>query len=180
MKLREIVFPAGGCDDACVVASQTAWGRLLRRPAVRRVLTSAAVAGGLGLVFRLVLYVGSRSHVTSRLTCAGEWGCLGLALIGVLAAMLAIVLLAWLLLHATGVRPAWPVALAGPVVTFVADRAYLNLTGQTLAAGLWIVLALSYAAAAVMTAPRLYRYWSLVAGVAVIALYLAGRSAGSL
>jgi hypothetical protein len=163
-----------------VAASQIAWGQLLGRPAVRRALTSATVAGGLGLVFRLFLYIGSRSHVTSRLTCAGEWGCLGLALIGVLAGTLAIVVLAWLLLHAAGVRPAWPVALAGPVVALVAGREYLNLTGQTLVAGFWIVLALSYSAAAVITAPRLYRYWSLVVGVAVIALYIAGRSAGGL
>jgi hypothetical protein len=148
---------------------------------MRRVLASASVAGGLGLVFMLVIYTGSRSHVTAGLTCGGgEWGCLGLALFGALAGMLAIVVLAWPLLRAAGVRPAWPVALAGPVVALVASREYANLTGQTLITGLWIVLALSYAAAAVITAPRLYRYWSLVVGIAVIALYVATRNVGGL
>ena len=172
---------AGACHDACVVTGQTGWRRLLGRPAVRRVLASASVAGGLGLVFMLVLDIGSGSHITAGLTCGGgEWGCLGLALIGALAGMLAIVVLAWPLLHAAGVRPAWPVALVGPVVTLVVSREYGDLTGQTPETGLWVVLALSYAAAAVITAPRLYRYWSLVVGIGVIALYLATRRAGSL
>jgi hypothetical protein len=175
------VFPAGACDDASVAASQTSRGRLLGRPAIRRVLASASVAGGLGLVFMLVLYIGSRSHVTAGLTCGGgEWGCLGLALIGALAGMLAIVVLAWPLLHMAGVRPAWPVALAGPAVALVMSREYANLTGHALVTGLWIVLAFSYAAAAVITAPRLYRYWSLVVGIAVIALYVTTRSAGGM
>jgi hypothetical protein len=151
------------------------------RRRTRLVLASATAAGGLGLVFMLVLYIGSRSDVAAGLTCGGgEWGCLGLALIGALAGMLAIVVLAWPLLHTAGVRPAWPVAQVGPVVTLVASRKYENLTGQTLVTGLWAVLAVSYAAAAVITAPRLYRYWSLVVGTAAIALYPATRSAGSL
>jgi hypothetical protein len=179
-RLERIVFLASACHDACVVAGQTGWRRVLGRPAIRRVLASATVAGGLGVVFMLVLYIGSRSHVTAGLTCGGEWGCLGLALIGALAGMLAIVVLAWPLLHMAGVRPAWPVALVGPVVALVLSREYGNLTGHTLVTGLWVVLAVSYAAAAVITAPRLYRYWSLVVGLAVIALYLATRSAGGL
>jgi hypothetical protein len=180
MTLEEIVFLPGTCDDACVV-SQPGWRRLLGRPAIRRVLASASVAGGLGLVFFLVLYIGSRSHITAGMTCGGgEWGCLGLAIIGLLASMLAIVVLAWPLLHAAGVRPAWPVAVVGPVVALAVSDEYTNLTDQTLITGLWIILALSYASAAVITAPRLYRYWSLVVGIAVIALYAATRSAGGL
>jgi hypothetical protein len=141
-------------------------------PAIQRVLASAGVAGGLGLALWLVVLAGSRSHVTSRLTCAGPWGCLGLAILASFAALLAIVVLAWPLLYAARVRPAWPVALIGPVVALIVSREYLKLADRSLLTSLWLVLAISYAAAAVISAPRLYRYWSAVVGIAVVALYV--------
>jgi len=161
----------------CVVASHTGRRRLLGSPAIRRLLASAGVAAGLGIVLRLVVYLGSRSHATAGLTCGGgEWGCLGLAIAATFASILAVVLLAWPLLYAAGVRPAWPVVLVGPVVSFLLSRVYINLADKTLPGGLWLVLALSYAAAAVITAPRLYRFWSPVVAVAVVALYLPGKA----
>jgi hypothetical protein len=148
-------------------------------PAIRRVLASASVAGGLGLVFWLVINVGARLHVTAGLTCGGgPWGCLGLAILGGLAGLLAIVVLAWPLLHAVGVRPAWPVALVGPIVAISAYREFLTLVDRSLVTGLWILLAISYTAAAVITAPRLYRYWSAAVAMAVIALDLVTRIVG--
>jgi hypothetical protein len=164
----------------CVAPSQTGRRRLGVHPAIRRVVASAGVAGGLGLVLGLVVLAGSRSHVTSRLTCGGPWGCLGLAVIAGLAALLAIVILAWPLLYAARVRPAWPVALIGPMVALAASREYLKLADRSLLASLWLVLAISYAAAAVISAPRLYRYWSAVVGIAVVALYVLNRVAGGI
>jgi len=146
-------------------------------PAIRRVLASACVAGGLGLVFWLVLYIGW-SRFTDGGTCGGAWGlgCLGVAIIAGLAGILAFIVLAWPLLHAARVRPAWPVALLGPVISFVTYYEYVKLVGGSLVTGLWIVLlAVSYAAAAVITAPRLYRYWSAAIAMAVIAMDLAMR-----
>jgi hypothetical protein len=164
----------------CVAPSQTDRRRLGVHPAVRRVVASAGVAGGLGLVLWLVTFAGSRSHVTSRLTCGGDTGgCLELAIIGSIAALLAIVILAWPLLYAARVRPAWPVALIGPVVALVASREYLRLADSSLLTSLWLVLAISYAAAAVISAPRLYRYWSGVVALGVVALYVLNGVAGS-
>lgn len=164
-----------------VTASQTGRRRLGVHPAIRRVVASAGVAGGLGLVPWLVVLAGSRSHVTAGLSCGGgPWGCLGLAIIASLAALLAIVILAWPLLYAAGVRPAWPVALIGPIVALVASREYMKLADGGLLTSLWFVLAISYAAAAVISAPRLYRYWSAVVGIAVVALYILNRVAGGI
>jgi hypothetical protein len=162
----------------CVAPSQTAGRRLGIHPAIWRVVASAGVAGGLGLVLWLVALAGYRSHVTSGLTCGGPWGCLGLAIIASLASLLAIVILAWPLLYAARVRPAWPVALIGPMVALVASREYLKLADRSLLTGLWLVLAISYAAAAVISAPRLYRYLSAVVAVAVVALYVLNGVAG--
>jgi hypothetical protein len=118
--------------------------------------------------------------VTSTLTCGGPWGCLGLAIIASLAALLAIVILAWPLLYAARVRPAWPVALIGPMVALVVSREYVKLADRSLLTSMWLVLAISYAAAAVISAPRLYRYWSAVVGMAVIALYVLNWAAGGI
>ena len=163
-----------------VAPSQTRWRRLGVHPAIRRLVASAGVAGGLGLVLWLAVLAGSRSHVTSRLTCGSPWGCLGLAIIASLAALLAIVILAWPLLYAARVRPAWPVALIGPMVALVVSREYVKLADRSLLTSLWLVLAISYAAAAVISAPRLYRYWSAVVGMAVIALYVLNWAAGGI
>jgi hypothetical protein len=164
----------------CVAPSQTGQRRLRVHPAIWRVAASGGVAGGLGLVLWLVVLAGSRSHATSRLSCSGPWGCLGLAVIASLAALLAIVILAWPLLYAARVRPAWPVALIGPVVALVASREYVKLADSSLLTGLWLVLAVSYAAAAVISAPRLYRYWSAVVAIAVVALWVLNASAGGI
>lgn len=146
---------------------------MLVHPAILRVLASASVAGGLGLIFWLVLHVASRSHV--GLTCGGGGGCLFLAIVGVLAGLVAIIVLAWPLLHLAGVRPAWPVALLGPFIAIVAYREFLLLVDRSLVTGLWILLAISYAAAAVITAPRVYRYGSAAVAMAVVALAIVTR-----
>ena len=98
-----------------------------------------------------------------------------MAIIGVLAGLLVIFLVAWPLMHVAGVRPAWPVALLGPVVAIMTYGAFVKLTDRSLLTDLWIVLAVSYAAAAVITAPRLYRYGSAAVAMAVVALDLASR-----
>ncbi len=164
----------------CVAPSQTGRRQLAVHPAIRRVVASAGVAGGLGLALWLAVLAGSRSHVTSGLSCGGPWGCLGLAIVASLAALLAIVILAWPLLYAARVRPAWPVALIGPVIAIVASREYVKLADGRLLTGLWLVLAVSYAAAAVISAPRLYRYWSAVVGIAVVALWVLNGVAGGI
>jgi hypothetical protein len=138
-------------------------------PAILRVLASAGVAGGLGLVFWLVIRVVARSHVARGFTCGGG-GCLFLAIVGSLAGLVAVVVLAWPLLRAVGVRPAWPVALLGPVIAIAAYREFFVLVDRSLVTGLWILLAVSYAAAAVITAPRLYRYGSAAVAMTVVVL----------
>jgi hypothetical protein len=110
---------------------------VLVRPAIRRVLASACVAGLVGLI--------------------------------------AIVVLAWPLLHLAGVRPAWPVALLGPFVATSTYYEFLTLVDRSFVTGLWILLAISYAAAAVITAPRLYKYGSAAVAMAVVALAIATR-----
>jgi len=145
-------------------------------PAIRRVLASACVAGALGLVFWLVYYIGSRSRFTGDGTCGGgPWGCLIVAIAAVLAGILVIFVVAWPLLHAVGVRPAWPVALVGPVIAMSSYVEFIRLADRSLVTGLWILLAVSYAAAAVITAPRIYRYGSAAVGIAVVAVILATR-----
>ena len=164
----------------CVTPSQVGRRWLGVHPAIRRIAASAGVAGGLGLVLWLVALAGSRSHVTSGLTCTGPWGCLGLAIIASLAGFLAVVILAWPLLYAARVRPAWPVALIGPIVALVVSREYVKLADRSLLTGLWLVLAVSYAAAAVISAPRLYRYWSAVVALAVVALFVLSGAGGGM
>jgi hypothetical protein len=171
-----IVLLAYACHDARVASGPTSQGGARAGPAIRRVLASACVAGGLGLAFWLVFYIGSRSRFTGGGTCGGgPWGCLMVAIIGVLAGVLAIFVVAWPLLRAAGVRPAWPVALLGPVVAIMTYGAFVKLTDRWQLTGVWIVLAVSYAAAAVITSPRLYRYGSAAVAMAVIALDLAMR-----
>jgi hypothetical protein len=171
-----IALALGACHDARVAASPVSRDETRAGPAIRRVVASGCVAGGLGLVLRLVFYIGSRSHLTGGGTCGGgPWGCLFVAIIGVLAGILVIFVVAWPLMHVAGVRPAWPVALLGPVVAIMTYGAFVKLTDQPLLTDLWIVLAVSYAAAAVITAPRVYRYGSAAVAMAVVALDLATR-----
>ena len=161
-----------------MVASPARLNRVLLNPALRRVAASAFVAGGLGFVFWLVVYIGARSHFAARLNCGeSPWGCLYLGIIGVAAGLLVIVLLAWPLLRLAGVRPAWPVALLGPLIAINSYRAFL-LADRSLISGLWIFLAISYAAAAVITAPRFFRYWSAAVAMTVVALDIATRFIG--
>jgi hypothetical protein len=164
---------AGACHDARVASSQTSQSAARAGPAIRRVLASASVAGVLGLAFWLVFSIGSGSRFFAGDTCGGPAGCLMVAVFAVLAGLLAIVVVAWPLLRVAGVRPAWPVALLGPFIALSAYREFTLLADHGLVPGLWILLAVSYAAAAVITAPRLYQYWSAVAAMAVVALDLA-------
>jgi hypothetical protein len=161
-----------------VASSQARPGQAVTREAILRVLASACIAGGLGLIFWLVFYIGSRSRFTAGNCGGGPWGCLGEAIVGGLLGILAIVLVAWPLLHAVGVRPAWPVALVGPGVALSGFREFVTLTNSSVVSGLWILLAVSYAAAAMITAPRLYRYWSAAVAMAVVALDLVTRFIG--
>jgi hypothetical protein len=152
-------------------------------PATSRLIAAGGVAGGLGVAYWLVVYIGAKSRAFSNLGCAQQqpWGCLGLVIIGVLAGLSAIALLAWPLLRVAGVRPAWPVALVGPVIAAILSRAYEDLGQDPFrAAGIAVVLAVSYAAAAVITKPDVYRYWSAGTALGVLALYLVSRFSGGL
>jgi len=62
---------------------------------------------------------------------------------------------AWPLLRLAGVRPAWPVALIALPVAFILGRAYQAFAGSPAwgVPGLIVVPAVSYAAAALLTAP---------------------------
>jgi hypothetical protein len=162
----------------CVAPSQAGRRPLGVHPAIRRLVASAGVGGGLGLILWLGALAGSRSHFTSGPACGGPAGCLELDIFASLAALLAIVILAWPLLYAARVRPAWPVALIGPIVALVASREYLKLADRSLLTSLWLVLAVCYAAAAVISEPRLYRYWSAVVALAVVALCVLNGVAG--
>jgi hypothetical protein len=177
----KIVLLVCACHDARVASSPTSQSGTLAGPAIRRALASACVAGGLGLLFWLVFHIGSRSLIKAGDCGGGPWGCLFVGIVAVLAGILVIVVVAWPLLRAVGVRPAWPVALVGPIIAMSAYPGYLTLAYRSQVPGLWILLALSYAAAAVVTAPHLYRYWSAAVGMTVIVLdlatrFLAGRS----
>jgi hypothetical protein len=86
-----------------------------QRGARHRTLAGAVVGGGLGLAVELALLAGTQSHIAAQLSCSNQqpYGCLGLAIIAIVALQVLFLTLPWPLLHLAGVRPAWRPALLG-------------------------------------------------------------------
>jgi hypothetical protein len=144
-----------------------------------RVLLAAAVPAALGVVYQLSVSLGMRFHLFSsvgtRLGCQNsQMGCLGPALYVAPFVAVGAAFLLWLLLRIAGVRPASLVALAGLAITLVVGHAYLvSSLKSALSApgvGLCLVLAVSYAAAAVLTASNVGRPWKIGIAVVIAAL----------
>lgn len=136
-------------------------------------MIAGGVAGGLGLLWWLVIVLAARLYVGSAGCQQLPLGCLGMAVIWVLAALAVMVVLAWPLLHLAGVRPAWPVALAAPLVAVVLARAYqaFAVLPAWSMPGVIVVPAAAYGAAALVTAPGARRGQIIGLAVAIIALY---------
>jgi hypothetical protein len=148
------------------------------RGGVERALIAAAVGGGLGAVVWLVAVVVARS-VSRSTTCQQQaWGCLGDAIAGFAVAVVVLAVLAWPLLRLAGVRPAWPVALVALPVAFILVHAYEAfggiLAGDT--TGWILILAISYAAAAVLTEPGARPLRTVGLAALLIALYPAASA----
>jgi hypothetical protein len=148
------------------------------------VLIAAAIPAALGVVALLSINLGWWSPllqpVEAHLGCAqAKMGCLGQAIIAVLLLSIALAVLAAPVMRVAGLRPAWPTAIAGPVVALAVGQAYaasplagaLSLPGLSLG----LVLAVSYAAAAVLTG-RGTRYYVRI-GVTTVLVVLVAVSA---
>lgn len=144
-----------------------------------RVLIAGTVPAGLGVAVWLSASSGMWSHLfdslTAHLSCEqSKMGCLGLDLLGASALVVALVALVGPLLRLARVRPAWPIVLTGPLIALIVGHAYqssflpsaFSLPGLSLG----LVLAVSYAMAAFLTAPGGHRFWRVGIAVAIIAL----------
>jgi hypothetical protein len=151
-------------------AGRTGWAR---------VLIAGIVPAALGVAVWLSIFLGLWSHLldslTAHLSCQqGKMGCLGLDILGALTLVVALAALVGPLLRLAGVRPAWPIVLTGPPIVLILSHAYqsspvasaFRLPGLSLGVG----LALSYAGAALLTAPGARPYWRITFAIAIIAL----------
>jgi len=161
-----------------------------------RVLIAAAVPAAIGVAVWLPLndgaWDGLLNSLGARLGCeSSKMGCLGQTILGAIALAVAVVAAVGVLLRLAGIRPAWPVALAGPVISLLLGTAFqgsflawaLSLPGLSLG----LVLAISYGAAAYLTMSGVRTVWRITTGASLIVVVLAlhlwsapqGQSGGS-
>jgi hypothetical protein len=160
------------------------------------VLIAAAVPAVLGVVVWLPLndgaWDGLINSLGSHLGCeSSKMGCLGPAILGSVALVAAAVVAAGVLLRLAGIRPAWPVALAGPVIALLlataSEGSFLASALSPPGLGLGLVLAVAYAAAAYLTMPAAQHVGRIAVAAAVLASVLVlhlwkapqGQSGGS-
>jgi hypothetical protein len=134
------------------------------RELVRRCLV-AAVAGALVALTPLAL----TPQVVGRL-CEGP-GCWILSFYLVPILFFGLALLAWALMALGRVRPAWPVALAGPVVMLALSTTVLDLSSFAVFSA---VVAACYAFAALVTSDALPQVWQVALGAPVVVLFVWG------
>jgi hypothetical protein len=162
-------IPAGGASPR---AGHGGW---------TRVLIAAGVPAVIGVAVWLPLNDGAwdrpLTFLGAHLGCeTSKMGCLGPAILGIAALAVAGCAATGALLRLAGVRPAWPVALAGPVIALLLGTAFqgsflasaLSLPGL----GLGLVLAISYGAAAYLTMPGGRAVWRITTGLSLLAVVL--------
>jgi hypothetical protein len=125
----------------------------------------AAVAGALVAQTPQLL----TRQVVARL-CEGS-GCWVLSFFLVPVVVFGMALLAWAIMALGRVRPAWPVALSGPLVVIALSTTVLNLTSFVMFSA---VIAASYAFAALVTTDALPRAWRVALGAPVVVLFVWG------
>jgi hypothetical protein len=125
---------------------------------VRRCLIAAAS----GLLAPLALWA-----LPVKDLCTGA-ACFFVALVAVPLMVLGVALLAYALMALARVRPAWPVALGGPLVCLSLFTTVLDLSSFPVAAA---VVAGSYAFAALVTADGLPRAWRIALASPVVVLF---------
>jgi len=139
---------------------------------------SRPAGGGLGAVVWLVAAVVARP-VSRSTTCQQQaWGCLGDAIAGFAVAVVVLAVLAWPLLRLAGVGPAGPGAQGARPVAVTLVHAY-EVFGGILAGdapGWILILAVSYAAAAVLTEPGARPLRTVALAALLIALYPAASA----
>jgi hypothetical protein len=162
-------IPAAGASPR---AGRTGW---------TRVLIAAGVPAVIGVAVWLPLndgaWDGPLNALGNHLGCqSSRMGCLGPAILGIAALAVAGCAATGALLRLAGVRPAWPVALAGPVIALLLGTAFqgsslgraLSLPGLDLG----LVLAISYGAAAYLTMPGGRAVWRITTGLSLLAVVL--------
>ncbi|HET6705191.1 hypothetical protein [Amycolatopsis sp.] len=124
---------------------------------IRRCLVAAAAAVLAALVPQVV---------PGRL-CDGP-GCLLVGIIAVPLLVFGVALLAWAIMAVGRVRPAWPVALGGPLVFFALVSTVAGVPNIVV---FFVVAAASYAFAALVTADALSRAWQVALAAPVVVLF---------
>jgi hypothetical protein len=128
-------------------------------PRLRRALAGAAVGTGLVLVWRLIFRLAPNwPPRIGRGDQCRDFGCaLGAALTSLVLTLAVVIassmVVGWVVLRAIRVRPAWPVAILGPVLGW----AILALAGQAQSGSVgWLVpgMAVGYGLAGLISAPR--------------------------
>jgi hypothetical protein len=131
-----------------------------RRELVRRCLVAAAS----GLVATLVLWA-----FPYREMCTGP-ACLVIAMFVVPLAVFGAALIAYVLLALARVRPAWPVALIGPLIVLSLVTTVLDLVACPFPL-FCAVVAGCYVLAALVTADALPRAWRVALASPVVVLF---------
>ncbi|SFW63623.1 hypothetical protein [Amycolatopsis australiensis] len=130
---------------------------------VRRCLVAAAS----GLLATLALRAFPFSAV-----CTGP-ACMIVGLLVVPLVLFGAAMLAWALLALARVRPAWPVALGGPLVALALFTTVLDMAECPLPVFCAVVTG-CYALAALVTADGLPRVWRVALGSPVVVLFAWG------
>ncbi|WP_188193649.1 hypothetical protein [Nonomuraea sp. SYSU D8015] len=122
----------------------------------------AGLAGGIlpFVLFGWMLLVGALADDSQ----CGHFGCVGRMIEAWESGHWVALVLAWPLLHLLRVRPAWRVALAAPLFLLPV----WVLVGELVDAAIVMSGVFAYPFAALVTAPRISRWWRLV----VLTLYL--------
>ncbi|WP_410641183.1 hypothetical protein [Amycolatopsis sp. lyj-346] len=102
--------------------------------------------------------------------CDGP-ACLIVGIIAVPALVFGVALLAWAIMAVGRIRPAWPVALGGPLVFFALVSTVADLPNTVV---FFVVAAASYAYAALVTADALPRAWQVALAAPVVVLFVWG------
>ncbi|SED67476.1 hypothetical protein SAMN04489727_8849 [Amycolatopsis tolypomycina] len=100
--------------------------------------------------------------------CDGP-GCLLVSIVAVPLLVFGVALLAWVIMAVGRVRPAWPVALGGPLVFFALVSTVVDVPGIVV---FFVVAAASYAFAALVTAEAPPRAWQVALAAPVVVLFV--------
>jgi hypothetical protein len=141
-----------------------------------RCARAAAVGGGLGVLLVLVLVLPDWKDSDSG--CPSNELCLGIGFLLVPVLVLLTAIVAWPLLRAVGVRPAWAPALVGPFIAWALFESVLeqmdgpNTPDWAFPAIVLLAVLIGYTGGAFISAPGLSPRWRVPAIVVFVALLL--------